>query len=78
MANAALKAGVQQDAAKISAWLSSEAPGSYKLKFTSPIPNRTVMGSNFKTREGYTAVFILSPYPTPGGGDFTVITGFVE
>ena len=78
LANAALTAGVQQDARYINAWLTSEAPSVYELRFTSPIPIGRVMDSSFRLREGYTAVFVLFPQASPGGGSFSVFTGYVE
>ncbi|MGA9581885.1 MAG: RHS repeat-associated core domain-containing protein, partial [Allosphingosinicella sp.] len=78
MANAALTAAVSENAEYINAWLTSEVPSSKRIEFESPIPLGRVMDSHFRVQDGYRAVFILLPTPTRNGGDFTVLTGFVE
>jgi hypothetical protein len=78
MANAALTAAVNENAPYISAWLTSEVPSSKRIEFESPIPVGRVMDSHFRVQEGYRAVFILLPFRSQNGGDFTVLTGFVE
>jgi hypothetical protein len=78
MANAALTAAVDANARYINAWLTSEVPSSKKIECESPIPVGRVMDSSFRVHDGYKAVFVLLPTPSQNGGDFTVLTGWVE
>ncbi|WP_367184121.1 hypothetical protein [Sphingomonas sp.] len=79
LARAALKEAVRDNKARIYGWLMSEAPGpSLVVKFTSPIPLGRIMDSRGRVSEGSTGVFILVPNRTYDGGDFSVLTGYVE
>ena len=78
MARGALRAAVDANRGKINSWLSSEAPAALMIRFTAPIPIGRVMNDRGQVRDGYTAVFLLLPYRTDDGGDFSVLTGYVE